>query len=118
MKKFLAVLFMLVFSVVLISSTFAASDVWDGKSVKEIKPYQDYLNRKSYNITSAAELAWVAKMVNEGTTFKDCRFRLRRDIDLGNHEWTPIGNAPVYFEEDPDDDGTMYYDPITSGVKW
>ena len=42
-------------------------------------------------IETAAELAGVAKAVNEGTTYEGVTIELANDIDLQNREWTPIG---------------------------
>jgi hypothetical protein len=44
-----------------------------------------------YEISTAAELAGLAKLVNDGTTFENETISLMRDIDLGDHYWTPIG---------------------------
>ena len=51
------------------------------------------------DITSAAELAWVAKMVNDDAItgsdnkkgFEDVTITLTTDLDLKDHNWIPIG---------------------------
>ena len=76
----------------------AQADVWDGLTATE--PGGWTAGNAAVNISSAAELAWVAQMVNEdrqtGSTasdkqFKGCTLTLTTDIDLAGHEWTPIG---------------------------
>lgn len=78
--------------------TIAQVDVWDGHTVAE--PAGWATGNTTVNISSAAELAWVAQMVNNseqtGSTasdkwFKGCVLTLTTDIDLAGHEWTPIG---------------------------
>lgn len=47
-----------------------------------------------YQITSGAELAYVAQEVNaKNTTYNAAYYKLMNDIDLGNQPWTPIGNS-------------------------
>lgn len=76
----------------------AQADVWDGLTATE--PAGWTAGDAAVNISSAAELAWVAQMVNEdrqtGNTASDkmfisCTLTLTTDIDLAGHEWTPIG---------------------------
>ncbi|MCM1290993.1 MAG: hypothetical protein NC201_01325 [Prevotella sp.] len=57
---------------------------WDGMTTTEPK-----IKDNKYQISTAAELAWLAKAVNEGITNQDAE--LTADIDLGNYEWIPIG---------------------------
>jgi hypothetical protein len=47
---------------------------------------------KPYEISTAAELAGLAKLVNDGNTFEGETISLVKDIDLGDHYWTPICN--------------------------
>lgn len=65
---------------------------WDGKSVKA--PAKDK-DQPIYTIRTAAELAWVAQQVNAGTDFAGATFNMVNDMDLENHDWTPIGNNNV-----------------------
>ncbi len=44
-----------------------------------------------YIIANGEQLAYLAQQVNGGTTYADKSFRQTADIDLDNHEWTPIG---------------------------
>lgn len=50
-----------------------------------------------YQISSAGELANLAKMVNDGKTDENTYFELTADIDLGGKEWTPIGTKDSQF---------------------
>lgn len=44
-----------------------------------------------YQIRTAAQLAYLAQQVNEGTDYKWKHFLLVSDLDLSGKEWTPIG---------------------------
>ncbi len=50
-----------------------------------------------YQISTAGELANLAKMVNDGKTDENTYFELTADIDLGGKEWTPIGTKDNQF---------------------
>ncbi len=50
-----------------------------------------------YQISSAEQLAFLAKQVNGGTTYENTYFQLTADIDLGGKEWTPIGTKDNQF---------------------
>ncbi len=69
-------------------------EVWDGKKVTEPK-YDDETD--TYTVSTGAELAWLAELVNGTTTraagnsLKGEKIVLTQDIDLGGNEWTPIG---------------------------
>lgn len=63
---------------------------WDGNSITT----NWYLNNNSNNyvINSASDLAGLALLVNSGAdNFANCIISLKTNIDLNNHEWTPIG---------------------------
>ena len=47
----------------------------------------------SFEISTAEELAGLAKLVNLGNTFSGKTVVLKEDIDLENKEWTPIGKS-------------------------
>ena len=82
-------------------------EAWDGKSIK--KPAYNAAE-KTYTIKDAAELAWIAQLVN-GTLPAASRagevakaesldgqiVKLAKDIYLGGHEWTPIGLGSNHF---------------------
>ena len=51
----------------------------------------------AYEVGSAEELAGLAKLVNEGNTFKGKTVVLTADIDLEEHQWTPIGTSSNKF---------------------
>lgn len=50
-----------------------------------------------YQISSAGELANLAKMVSGGETYESTYFELTADIDLDGKEWTPIGTKDSQF---------------------
>ena len=54
---------------------------------------------KTYAITNALELKWVAQQVNTGKkSFKGETVQLAADIDLKNEPWTPIGYGGKHFQ--------------------
>lgn len=46
-----------------------------------------------YQISTGKELVYLAQLVNDGNNFSGKTIKLTADIDLGNKEWTPIGNT-------------------------
>lgn len=72
--------------------------VWDGTTTSQPAGY-DANSPGEVEITSAPELAWLARQSN---TFENYTFRLTADIDLNHHEWKPIGTSSSNFK------GTFY----------
>ena len=58
-----------------------------------------------YLITNRAELAYLAKQVNSGMSYKNEYFVLTADIDLSAYYWTPIGNRDYPFSGNFDGNG-------------
>lgn len=52
----------------------------------------DYENTSSFTISTAGQLAQLAYMVNNGSSFENKTITLTDDIDLAGLYWTPIGN--------------------------
>ncbi len=77
--------------------TFAetAAPAWDGSM--EVTWYLENADAKEFTITTAQELAGVAYMCAEGTTFAGQTIKLGADIDLSGSNWTPIGNNSKFF---------------------
>ena len=50
-------------------------------------------------ISDAADLAALAKKVNDGNSFEGFTITVTADLDLSAHLWVPIGYGPKYFEE-------------------
>ena len=67
-------------------------EAWDGETVSEPSVIDGV-----YQISSAAELAWFASKVNDGTGV-NYDATLTRDIDLNNKQWTPIGSFSVPYK--------------------
>ena len=82
----------------------AEADVWDGTAT--MQPDGWSAGNTALSVSTAAELAWVAKTVNDGTTtgsgsetgFEGCTITLNNDIDLNSKEWTPIGTSDNPFK--------------------
>ena len=67
----------------------SGADVWDG----ETKTKPNMVNGVC-QISTGAELAYVAERVNDGDPlYVSASYKLTADIDLGGHEWTPIGSS-------------------------
>ena len=69
-------------------------DAWDG-SVAESFAGGTGTEEDPYQIANGAQLAYLAQFVNSDSN-NDCAgecFVLTADIDLANHDWTPIGNS-------------------------
>ena len=81
----------------IIDVQYINSTPWDGQ---EILSFDNGLGTENepYVISSGAHLAYLAQEVDNGNTFKDKYFKLTNNIDLGNHEWNPIGNYSNTFE--------------------
>lgn len=67
--------------------TLPAIDVWDGTIATPVE--KDNI----IEINSAAELAGLAVMVNNGTTLEGKTVNLMTNIDLNGKAWTPIGTG-------------------------
>ena len=67
-----------------------AADAWNGTT--DTSWYENNKDATEFSIGTAAELAGLAKLVNDGTAeFSGKTIKLVEDIDLDNREWTPIG---------------------------
>ena len=71
--------------------------VWDGSTKATSFSWGEGTEEKPYLIVDGTELAYLAEQVNNGTTYEGMHFQLASDIDLGNNEWTPIGNTDNSF---------------------
>jgi len=72
-------------------SAFAQTSTWDGTAVSWTQGTGT--EDDPYLIASAQNLAYLAEMVNGGVNqYSGKWFKLTTDIDLNDHEWTPIGN--------------------------
>ena len=97
-KRFLSILMCAAMVLTLLPATVLAADptdYWtDAESVGTIPVPVDNI----YTITSAAELAAIAKAVNEQTNdFSGKTILLAGDIDLSAHLWVPIGSSSAPF---------------------
>ena len=106
-RKFLSSLFAFCLLFTLIPMTTLAAenetDTWDGTADTSWFDSSDV--KDSYEIATAEQLAGLAEIVNsgEGADFAGKTFYLQKDLDLGGHEWTAIGNLPTAS------DGTAFY---------
>lgn len=73
-----------------VTMELADENAWDGKTLTE-----PALVDEVYQITSGAELAWIAAKVNKERA--SVKASLLNDIDLAGYEWTPIGNSSKFW---------------------
>lgn len=76
-------------------TALAGGAAWDGTTV-DTSWYNDIATE--FTISDSADLAGLAKLVNEGNNFSGKTIKLGADIDLGGKEWTPIGNSTNSFK--------------------
>lgn len=91
------------------------TDVWAGADAEvgiDTSWYTNDTTVSTFYISTAAQLAGLAKLVNEGNNFSKKTIQLTKDIRLneqdvptGGHEWTPIGKNPKRFEGTFDGNG-------------
>ena len=105
MKKFItfALIAAMMLTMIVVGTSAAA---WDGTSVSTSLKGEG-TEASPYLVESAADLAFLAKSVNEGTNYAGKYITQTADIDLGGKEWTPIGycysfkdSASVEFKAD------------------
>lgn len=71
--------------------------VWDGKTAKEITRGNGSENNP-YKISNGYQLFWLSEEIADGNTeLAKAYFEVDADIQLGNFEWLPIGNAGFPF---------------------
>jgi len=66
-------------------------DIYDG-SVATGFAAGDGSEENPYIIKTGSQLAYLAKTVNEGESYSGKFFKLTKNLDLNNQEWTPIGS--------------------------
>ena len=93
-KRIGSVLLALALCLSLLPATALAADgAWDG-SIATAFAGGTGTESDPYQIANGAQLAYLASEVNkEGKTYENSYFVLTADIDLNNHDWTPIGNS-------------------------
>ena len=93
-KRIGSVLLALALCLSLLPATALAVDsAWDG-SIATAFAGGSGTENDPYQIDDGAQLAYLASEVNkEGKTYENSYFVLTADIDLNNHDWTPIGNS-------------------------
>ena len=74
------------------TAALAADGAWDG-SIATAFAGGTGTENDPYQIADGAQLAYLASDVNKGQTYEYSYFVLTADIDLANHDWTPIGNS-------------------------
>lgn len=85
-----------------------AVPAWSGSvasSFESVSGTQD----DPYIIKTGEQLAFLAQQVNAGTNYSGVYFKLSNSINLGGHEWTPIGNSTTPFKGHFDGNGYTIY---------
>ncbi|MBQ7232697.1 MAG: hypothetical protein IJX07_05685, partial [Bacillales bacterium] len=98
MKKTIALLLSLLLLWVVLSGcdNTPKLDVWDG-SVASSFASGEGTDSNPYIIEKTSQLAFLAQEINSGKDYSGKYFLLACDLDLNNHEWTPIGNGTYNF---------------------
>ena len=92
-KRIGSLLLILALCFTLLPTAALASDgAWDG-SIDTAFAGGTGTESDPYQIADGAQLAYLASEVNKGQTYENSYFVLTADIDLANHDWTPIGNS-------------------------
>ena len=92
-KRILSLLLAVVLCLSLMPMTVLAEDsAWDG-SIDTAFAGGTGTESDPYQIADGAQLACLASEVNKGQPYENSYFVLTADIDLANHDWTPIGNS-------------------------
>ena len=86
--------------------------VWDG--TVDTSWYN--ADATSYELSSPAKLAGLAKLVNEGNSFAGKTIKLAADMDLNNLEWTTIGIESANFSGEFYGNGFKIYNLNVSGT--
>lgn len=90
-------------------AAFLGDPYWGGEELYAEKAWETGSGTESdpYVITSAHQLAKLAKDVNEGESYEGVYFRLGTSLNLNgaNRNWTPIGNETNAFAGEFDGDG-------------
>ena len=73
----------------------AATAAWDG-STRDTSWYD--AGKSSFSLTTPAQLAGLADLVNGGKDFSGVTIALGRDLDLAGKSWTPINNFAGTFD--------------------
>ena len=89
------------FTVLAGDSTAAETNVWDGRTASKFASGKGS-KTDPYIIETGAQLAYLAKQVNSGTSYSGKYIKLANNINLDNRAWTPIGSYASsnkkYFE--------------------
>lgn len=72
---------------------WAQADRWDGTTIATKFAEGDGGKQTPYQISTAAELAYLAQQVNGGKSYDGQYFQLTNDIDLNNHDWIVIDGS-------------------------
>ena len=92
-KRIVSAVMALILCLTLLPTVALAADgAWDG-SIATAFAGGTGTESDPYQIADGAQLAYLASEVNKGLPYENACFVLTADIDLGNHDWTPIGNS-------------------------
>lgn len=72
---------------------WAKADVWNGATIATQFAEGAGTSDDPYQISTAAELAYLAQQVNGGNSYGGKYFQLTNDIDLNNHNWIVIDGS-------------------------
>ena len=79
------------------SAIIKTEEPWDGTTIADSFAWGNGTESEPYLISDGEELAYLARQVTNGNTYEGKYFQIANNIDLGNQEWTPIGNNQNSF---------------------
>lgn len=122
-NKIMAVMMAIVLAVAVLSfgvleAQAETTSTWDGTT--DTTWYETTDPQDSYTITTAAQLAGLASLVNAGTTFSGITVTLAANIDLANIAWTAIGSSSTKSFQGTFDGGnyTISNLYISNSISW
>ena len=84
--------------------TAIPTGIWDGKTAVEFAG-GDGTSEDPYLIDSGYQLYYLSTELADDSSLATAYYRLTKDIDLGGHEWQPIGSINIPFSGHFDGDG-------------
>lgn len=91
MKK--TILIFTLFILFVLTNGYAQTGLWTDEGNYDISWYDE--TDTEFTLTTPAQLAGLAKLVNDGNGFYGKTVKLGKDINLGAHYWWPIGDKSV-----------------------
>lgn len=83
---------------IVVNALYIKQEVWDGTSISEGFWDGDGSEVAPFTIATPQQLHYFEASVNAGTSYEGKYIKLCGDIDLGGHEWKPIGFGDATYD--------------------